>query len=62
MPEQRDAREGEEREELRPGLVMVRRRTLKPDRRYLICYEFEREKGDEDDAAIGESNSAKSTL
>ena len=41
--------EGEEvrRVEVRPGLVMVRRKTLKPDGRYLLFYDFER------DAAAG---------
>lgn len=30
------------RTEVRPGLVMVKRRTLKPDGRYLLSYDFER--------------------
>ena len=30
------------RTEVRPGLVMIKRRTLKPDGRYLIYYDFER--------------------
>jgi len=35
---------GEEvtREEVRPGLTMVRRRTRKEDGRYLLYYDFER--------------------
>lgn len=41
-------REEVERVEVRPGLVMVRRRTLKPDGRYLLFYDFER------DGAVGE--------
>lgn len=35
-------RETVERVEVRPGLVMIRRRTLKPDGRYLLFYDFER--------------------
>jgi hypothetical protein len=31
------------REDVRPGLTMIKRRTRKPDGRYLIYYEFERE-------------------
>ncbi len=31
------------RTEVRPGLTMIRRRTLKPDGRYLLFYDFERE-------------------
>lgn len=31
------------REEVRPGLMMRRRREVKPDGRYLFSYEFERE-------------------
>jgi len=31
-----------ERVEVRPGLTMVKRRTLKDDGRYLLYYEFER--------------------
>lgn len=31
------------REEVRPGLTMIKRRTLKDDGRYLIYYDFERE-------------------
>lgn len=30
------------REELRPGLTMIKRRTIKEDGRYLIYFEFER--------------------
>jgi hypothetical protein len=30
------------REELRPGLTMIKRRTIKDDGRYLIYFEFER--------------------
>lgn len=30
------------RTEVRPGLVMIKRRTLKPDGRYLLYYDFER--------------------
>lgn len=30
------------RVEVRPGLTMVKRRTLKEDGRYLLYYEFER--------------------
>jgi hypothetical protein len=30
------------REEVRPGLTMIKRRTRKEDGRYLIYYEFER--------------------
>jgi hypothetical protein len=33
------------RTEVRPGLVMIKRRTLKPDGRYLIYYDFERSPG-----------------
>jgi hypothetical protein len=33
------------RQEVRPGLTMVRRRTLKEDGRYLIYYDFERAAG-----------------
>ena len=31
------------RQEVRPGLVIVRRRTMKDDGRYLIYYDFQRE-------------------
>lgn len=31
------------RRQLRPGLTMIRRRTIKPDGRYLLFYDFERE-------------------
>jgi len=34
--------EREDRVEVRPGLVMIRRRTLKEDGRYLIYYDFVR--------------------
>lgn len=30
------------RTEVRPGLVMVKRRTLMPDGRYLLYFDFER--------------------
>jgi hypothetical protein len=30
------------REEVRPGLTLIKRRTLKEDGRYLIYYDFER--------------------
>jgi len=30
------------REEVRPGLTMIKRRTLKDDGRYLYYYDFER--------------------
>ncbi|MGV3723683.1 MAG: hypothetical protein ACO1SX_22525 [Actinomycetota bacterium] len=41
------------REELRPGLTMVKRRTIKEDGRYLIYFEFERAPRDSDEAAKG---------
>lgn len=36
-----------ERTELRPGLTMIKRRTIKEDGRYLIYFDFEREPQDE---------------
>jgi hypothetical protein len=43
--------QGEEitRTEVRPGLVMVKRRVLMPDGRYLLYFDFER--GDSETAA-----------
>jgi hypothetical protein len=40
---QADATEEVSRRELRPGLTMVKRRTLKEDGRYLLYYDFERQ-------------------
>ncbi|MFN3649204.1 MAG: hypothetical protein ACK47B_06445 [Armatimonadota bacterium] len=37
-----DRSEGQWREEVRPGLVMIRRRIRKDDGRYLLYYDFER--------------------
>lgn len=46
-----DRREDERREEVRPGLVMIRRRTRKDDGRYLLYYDFERSPATAGDAA-----------
>ncbi|MCC2671355.1 MAG: hypothetical protein K0Q72_3826 [Armatimonadetes bacterium] len=40
---QPDPTEELSRRDLRPGLTMVKRRTLKEDGRYLIYYDFERQ-------------------
>jgi hypothetical protein len=37
--------EPESRQEVRPGLTLVRRFVRKPDGRYLLHYEFERDAG-----------------
>lgn len=38
----------ETREQVRPGLVMIKRRTRKEDGRYLIFYDFERQREQEE--------------
>ncbi len=45
MSEAAPGSETERREEVRPGLTMVVRRTLKEDGRTLIYYDFERPAG-----------------
>jgi hypothetical protein len=42
MAEQNPEGEQVTRTEVRPGLVMVKRRTLMPDGRYLLYFDFER--------------------
>lgn len=41
------------REEVRPGLIMIKRRTIKEDGRYLIYFEFERTAGSADEQPAG---------
>ena len=43
MSEENEGAPGTARMEVRPGLTMVKRRTLKEDGRYLIYYDFERD-------------------
>jgi len=45
MSEETEGAQGTTRTEVRPGLTMIRRRTLKEDGRYLIYYDFERNEG-----------------
>lgn len=43
MSEENEGALGTARMEVRPGLTMIKRRTLKEDGRYLIYYDFERD-------------------
>lgn len=52
------ASDGEEvtRTEVRPGLVMVKRRTLKEDGRYLLYFDFERKAENRDPSSSDSGN------
>ena len=55
MPETDGQQEQVTRTEVRPGLAMIKRRTLKPDGRYLIYYDFERSPVSLDAAPLSEN-------